>query len=58
MGQREDFEIVGRREVPPDPNLTEALSSGHTPASALADLVDNSLDAGASHVHIRIVVRR
>ena len=56
--ESEDFHVVGRREVPPDPGLTAALSSGHGLATALADLVDNSLDAGARRVHIRVVIMK
>ncbi len=53
----EDFDVIGRRSVPPDPNVATALASGHRFETALADLVDNSVDAGARHVHIRFVLQ-
>ena len=41
--------------VPPDPSGTiESLSAlGYTLDTAIADLIDNSLDAGASRAEVR-----
>jgi hypothetical protein len=44
---------VGFQDVPPDPSIAEAVGRHHNLATALADLVDNSIDAGAEHIHIR-----
>ncbi|KOX16822.1 histidine kinase [Saccharothrix sp. NRRL B-16348] len=45
----------GTVELPPDPRALDAIGRNHRLETALADLVDNSIDAGASHVLIRIV---
>lgn len=42
-------------ELTPDASVLDAVGRGHTLASAFADLIDNSLDAGAEHVNIRFV---
>lgn len=47
---------VGSRVVPPDPSITSAIGRHHTPATAVADLVDNSIDAGATNVLIRLLM--
>lgn len=44
-------------EVAPDPRVIKALGGHHTLPSALADLVDNSIDAGACNVLIRFLIR-
>ncbi|MFL0410882.1 sigma-70 family RNA polymerase sigma factor [Microbacterium paludicola] len=41
----------------PDASILGAIGRGHTLASALADLIDNSIDAGATRVSIRFVTR-
>lgn len=41
--------------LPPDPAVLKALGGGHTLESAIADIVDNSLDAQASRVRIRFI---
>lgn len=43
------------REVPPDPSIAKAVGRHHTFETAIADLVDNSLDAGATQVLIRFL---
>lgn len=43
-------------DLEPDSSLLSALGSSHSLASALADLVDNSIDAGAESINIRFVV--
>lgn len=50
-------DIQERIRLEPDARLVEALGANHSLHSALADLVDNSIDAGASHVAIRFVRR-
>lgn len=47
--------VVDTRILPPDASLSTALGLHHTLATALADLVDNSIDAGASQVLIRFM---
>src|ERR1700732_3787636 len=48
---------TGAEETPPDPRgmITALARYGYRLQDALADLVDNSLDAGASHVAIRFI---
>lgn len=41
-----------------DAGLVDGLGANHTLESAIADLVDNSVDAGASHVAIRILTKQ
>jgi len=41
--------------VPPDPRLVSAVGISHSLESAVADIVDNSIDAGASSVHIQFL---
>lgn len=50
-----DVPTEGSVELPPDPRAMEAIGRNHSLETALADLVDNSIDAGASHVLIRLV---
>jgi DNA mismatch repair enzyme (predicted ATPase) len=45
----------GAVELPPDPRALNALGRNHRLETALADLVDNSVDAGATRVLIRFV---
>jgi hypothetical protein len=45
----------GRVELPPDPRALDAIGRNHSLETALADLVDNAIDAGASEVRIRLV---
>jgi hypothetical protein len=52
---RQEVPTEGSVELPPDPRALDALGRNHSLATALADLVDNSIDAGASHVLIRFV---
>lgn len=55
--EQEDFRAVGRLRIPPDPGILKALGLNHAFESAIADLVDNSVDAEAEHVLVRFVVR-
>jgi hypothetical protein len=50
-----DVPIAGRRVLPPDPRVMKAIGLNHSFESAVADVVDNSLDAGATRVLIRFV---
>lgn len=45
------------REVAPDPSIAKAVGRHHTFETAIADLVDNSLDVAASNVLIRFLER-
>lgn len=47
----------GTVALAPDASILGAIGRGHTLASALADLIDNSIDAGASRVSIRFVTQ-
>jgi hypothetical protein len=46
---------VGHRDVPPDPSIADAVGRHHSLGTAIADLVDNSIDARAGRVHIRFL---
>lgn len=48
-------DVVGRRRLPPDPRIVEGLGRNHSFETAIADLVDNSLDAGAQNILVRFV---
>lgn len=47
---------IGSRVVPPDPSITSAIGRHHTLATAIADLVDNSIDFGATQVLVRFLM--
>ena len=51
------IEVAGAKPLPPDPRVMDALGLNHALETALADLVDNSIDAGADTVLIRFVRR-
>ncbi|MFI5937862.1 ATP-binding protein [Actinoplanes sp. NPDC051494] len=51
-----DVPTEGVIELPPDPRALDAIGRNHSLETALADLVDNSVDAGATQVVIRIVI--
>ncbi|MCR5976555.1 ATP-binding protein [Gordonia jinghuaiqii] len=57
MGTTSAPQPIGSRVVPPDPSITSAIGRHHTLASAVADLVDNSIDFGATHVLVRLLMR-
>ncbi|WBB96397.1 ATP-binding protein [Solwaraspora sp. WMMA2059] len=46
-------DILERRILEPDPGLVKSLGMHHTLESAIADLVDNSIDANASRILIQ-----
>jgi hypothetical protein len=52
---RDVVPIAGLVRLTPDPRSLEALGRNHTLEAALAELVDNSIDAGARNVLIRFV---
>lgn len=58
MSQTDEVQITSQVTLPPDPRLLNSLGRNHDLASALADLVDNSIDATAQHVRIRFVRRQ
>lgn len=49
--------VVGTRSIPPDPSIARAVGRHHTFETAIADLVDNSIDVAASTVFIRFLQR-
>jgi Histidine kinase-, DNA gyrase B-, and HSP90-like ATPase len=51
----DDVPITGSVTLAPEPRSLEALGRNHTLEAAVAELVDNSIDAGAGHVLIRFV---
>lgn len=51
-------DVVERIKLAPDAGLVKSLGANHTLESAIADLVDNSIDAGASRVSIRLLTRK
>ncbi|MFD7403015.1 ATP-binding protein [Streptomyces sp. NPDC059866] len=55
QGWQEDVPVDGTVELPPDRRALDGLGRNHSLRTALADLVDNSIDAEASHVLIRFV---
>lgn len=56
MVERFTPQPVGSKVVPPDPSITSAIGRHHTLATAVADLVDNSIDVGATSILIRFLV--
>jgi len=52
---RDRVPTSGTLKLPPDPRSLEALGRNHAFETAIADLVDNSIDAGAKDVLIRFV---
>jgi len=48
-------DVVERIQLAPDAGLVKSLGAHHTLQSALADLVDNSIDARATRVSIRLL---
>ncbi|GGP50262.1 hypothetical protein GCM10010185_23070 [Saccharothrix coeruleofusca] len=45
----------GSIDLPPDPRAMDAIGRNHSLSTALADLVDNSIDAGATQVLVRLI---
>ncbi|MFS4107238.1 ATP-binding protein [Streptomyces sp. PD-S100-1] len=55
QGWQEHVPVDGTVELPPDRRALDGLGRNHSLRTALADLVDNSIDAEASHVLIRFI---
>lgn len=55
MGEA-DIDITRIVELVPDESITDAIGRGHTLATAVADIIDNSLDANAERILIRFVI--
>lgn len=53
-----DDDVARVVTLEPDPSILNAIGRGHTLASAIADIIDNSLDAGAERINVRFLVRR
>ena len=53
----EDEPGEGMVILKPDASILGAIGRGHTLASAVADLIDNSIDAGATRVSIRFATQ-
>ncbi|WFR83890.1 ATP-binding protein [Arthrobacter sp. Y-9] len=47
--------ITRTRDVPPDPSIAQAVGRHHSFETAIADLVDNSIDAGAKNILVRFL---
>ncbi|WP_202871989.1 ATP-binding protein [Kribbella pratensis] len=50
-----DFDVVETITLKPDASLVKSLGAHHTLESAVADLVDNCLDAGATKVVVQLL---
>lgn len=48
---------IQQRRVDPDPSITSAIGRHHRLETAIADLVDNSIDAQARNVLVRVLQR-
>ncbi|WP_433303535.1 ATP-binding protein [Actinoplanes sp. CA-030573] len=46
-------DVLERKVLEPDPGMIKSLGAHHTLESAVADLIDNSVDAGADRVLVR-----
>lgn len=55
MVKARNDDVVDRITLRPDPRLVKSLGSHHTLESAIADVVDNSIDAGATHAAVRLL---
>ena len=53
----DEVRVAGKTFIPPDPKVMEAIGLNYALEAAIADLVDNSIDAGAPHVLVRFVRR-
>ncbi len=55
VGGEMDDDVVARIELAPDAGLVKSLGANHSLESAIADLIDNSIDAGANKVGVRLL---
>jgi hypothetical protein len=53
-----DSDVIDRIHLAPDAGLVKSLGANHTLESAMADIVDNSVDAGASRISIRLLTHQ
>lgn len=53
-----DNDVVQRITLAPDAGLVNSLGANHTLESAIADLIDNSIDAEATSVSVRLLTRK
>ncbi len=53
----DEVRVAGSKIVPPDPGIMEAIGLNYALEAAVADLVDNSIDAGATDVLVRFIRR-
>ena len=51
----DELEVVDTIRLKPDPGLVKSLGSHHTFESAIADLVDNCIDAEATRISVRLL---
>ena len=49
--------VAQTRDIPPDPSIARAVGRHHTFETAIADIIDNSIDAGASNILVRFIER-
>lgn len=49
---------VSAKQVDPDPSIASAIGAHHEMRTALADIVDNAIDARAERITIRLVTRK
>ncbi|KQU58163.1 DNA mismatch repair protein [Rhodococcus sp. Leaf278] len=57
LGPASDVDVVDTIRLEPDARLVKTLGAHHTFESAIADLVDNCVDAHASQIVIRLLSR-
>src|ERR1700755_3532655 len=50
-----EIQVEGAVTLPAEPRTLAALGRNHSIQTALADLVDNSIDAGATRVLVRFI---
>ncbi len=55
-GWQEVIPVNNSVTLPPDPHIMDAIGGNHRLETAVADLVDNSIDANATRVLVRFVV--
>ena len=48
---------VSAKRVDPDPSIASAVGAHHEMRTALADIVDNAIDARAERITIRLLTR-